>query len=132
MNIEIFVSTRGDDSNPGTMTQPVKTVTQVLWLYRLKSQSGSQGVVYLRAGTFYLSEPVILGPEDSNLVITAYQDEQVTISGGKVYEFAGLWDEIVDEMGSLLPGVNAINDSDINPEETHGKLHPKIRINVST
>ena len=120
--IEIFVSTSGDDSNPGTMSSPVQSISQALRLYRLRSQPGSGGMVYLRAGTFYLSETVKLGPEDSGLTITAYQDEKVTISGGRSYTFAGLWTEVINEMGPIVAGISAINDSDVRPGASDGKV----------
>jgi hypothetical protein len=38
--------------------------------------------LYLRAGTFYLSATVNLGPADSGLTISAYNGEEVWVSGG--------------------------------------------------
>lgn len=119
--VEIFVSTNGNDANPGTISEPVKSISQAVRLYRLLSKPGLGGVVYLRAGTFYLSETLVLGPEDSLLTITAYEDEKVTISGGRSYTFAGLWTEIVNEMGPVMSGVSAINDSGLKPGESNWK-----------
>ena len=117
--IEIFVSTSGNDSNPGTMSSPVQSISQALRLYRFRSHSGTGGVVYLRAGTFYLSETVELGPVDSGLTITAYQDEKVTISGGRSYDFT--WKEVVNEMGPIMQGISAISDSDVSPGQSNWK-----------
>ena len=117
--IEIFVSTSGDDGNPGTMSSPVQSISQALRLYRLRSQPVSGGMVYLRAGTFYLSETVKLGPEDSGLTITAYQGEKVTISGGRSYDFT--WKEVVNKMGPIMQGVSTINDSDVAPGQSNWK-----------
>ena len=105
--VTIYVdANKGSDSNPGTLGEPVKTVMQGVRLYRLHSVSGQQGIIYLRAGTYYLSETISLGPEDSNLVISGYQNEKATISGGKEYTFD--WKAVVSEMGPIMPGVNAI------------------------
>ena len=106
--LQIFVSTSGNDSNPGSINAPVKSLEQALRLYRLLARPGSGGVVYLRAGTFYLDKALELGPEDSGLTITAYQDEKVTISGGRTYEFAS-WKEVVNDMSPVMTGVDAVS-----------------------
>ena len=100
-------ASKGIDSNPGTLTQPVKTVMHAVKLSRVQRVAGQQGIIYLRAGTYYLSNTVSLGPEDSNLIISGYSDESATVSGGKEYKFD--WVKVVDEMGPIMPGVNAIN-----------------------
>ena len=97
---------KGNDSNPGTLARPVKTVLQAVKLSRLQREAGQQGLVYLRAGTYYLSETISLGQEDSDLVISGYPNEKATVSGGKEYKFD--WVKVVDEMGPIMPGVNAI------------------------
>ena len=119
--VQIYVdATNGDDGNPGTIDKPVKTVQQAVSLYRLKSEAGGvQGIIYLREGTYFLTETINLGPEDSNLVITGYGDEKATISGGRMYSFE--WEEITNEIGPLQAGVNAMNDSSVDPGESNGK-----------
>ena len=102
--LQFFVSTSGNDSNPGSINAPVKSLEQALRLYRLLARPGSRGVMYLRAGTFYLKETLELGPEDSGLTITAYQDEKVTVSGGRSYEFA-TWKEVVNDISPVMTGV---------------------------
>ena len=97
---------KGNDSNQGTLARPVKTVLQAVKLSRLQREAGQQGLVYLRAGTYYLSETVSLGTEDSDLVISGYPNEKATVSGGKEYKFD--WVKVVDKMGPIMPGVNAI------------------------
>jgi hypothetical protein len=94
----------GNDSNPGTLNRPVKTIMQAVKLSRAKS--GQQRVIYLRRGTYYLTETINLGTEDSNLVISGYPEEVATVSGGREYKFD--WVNVVDEMGPIMPGVNAI------------------------
>ena len=112
--VTIYVdANKGSDSNPGTLGEPVKTVMQGVRLYRLHSVSGQQGIIYLRAGTYYLSETISLDPEDSNLVISGYQNEKATISGGKEYTFD--WKAVVNEMGPIMPGVNAIYGATSGP-----------------
>ena len=96
---------KGSDSNPGTLAQPVKTVMQGVRLSRMRDYN-IEGLIYLRAGTYYLTESIRLAPEDSNLVVSGYPNEKVTISGGKEYKFD--WKQVVKEMGPIMPGVNAI------------------------
>jgi len=75
----IFVdAVQGSDSNPGTITAPLKTIGKAV---TLSETSGSKSIV-LRAGTFYLPETIQLGPQDSSLSFTAYNGEEVWISGG--------------------------------------------------
>ena len=100
-------ASKGNDSNPGTETLPVKTVMQAVKLSRLQRQAGQQALIYLRAGTYYLPETITLGPEDSNLVISGYPNEKATVSGGREYKFD--WVKIVDDMGDLMPGINAVD-----------------------
>ena len=106
--LQFFVSTSGNDSNPGSINAPVKSLEQALRLYRLLARPGSRGVMYLRAGTFYLKETLELGPEDSGLTITAYQDEKVTVSGGRSYEFA-TWKEVVNDISPVMTGVDSVS-----------------------
>lgn len=107
-SLDIYVdASRGNDSNPGTLTSPVKTVMQAVKLSRLNRQNQQQVVIYLRGGTYYLSQTIELGPEDSNTAVVGYSGETATVSGGREYQFD--WVKVVDEMGPLMPGVNAIN-----------------------
>lgn len=40
--------------------------------------------IYLRKGVFYLDNSVNLGPQDSYLTFSNYNDEEVEINGGKL------------------------------------------------
>ena len=71
-----------DDGNQnGTMQSPFLTIGYAVNITR--KQSGPS-TIFLRKGTFYLDSTIELGPSDSGLTITNYQDEEVWISGGKV------------------------------------------------
>ena len=107
--VEVYVDVKsGDDSNPGTIDKPLKTLAQAVKLSRFKAVSEQQKIIYMRSGVYFLTEAIELGPTDSNLVISGYKDEQITISGGKLYHFLGIWKEIVNEMGPLEPGITAV------------------------
>ena len=119
--VTIYVdANKGSDSNPGTLGEPVKTVMQGVRLYRLHSVSGQQGIIYLRAGTYYLSETISLGPEDSNLVISGYQNEKATISGGKEYTFD--WKLVTNQTSHIVAGVNTINQTVTVPGTSNGPV----------
>ncbi len=78
----VYVSPSGDDSAEGDIDSPLKSPKAAL--DRLVGAGG--GVVYLRAGTYKLSEPLSIGEvhsgtDKSPLFISAYKDESVTITG---------------------------------------------------
>ena len=107
--MEVYVSaTDGDDTNAGTLNEPVQTMQRAVEIYRSREISVPGGVIYVRGGTYYLTETLNLGPEDNNLIITGYKDEKVVISGGKEYVFTGNWREVVNEMGPDMEGVDAV------------------------
>jgi len=64
---------KGSDSNSGTQDSPLKTIAAGV------AKAASGGTVYLRQGTFYLSETVSV---PSGVTISAYQKEEVVVSGG--------------------------------------------------
>ena len=75
-----YVSTNGNDSHPGTIRKPFKTIQKAL------SQGGNHTEIILKQGIYYLGEPLILSPENikmESLKIQAEEGEKVIISGGK-------------------------------------------------
>lgn len=85
----IFVSPSGNDSNPGTIDQPLKTVTAARNKVRTMNDNMSSDItVYLRAGTYYQEQTLTFTKEDSatngfTITYTPYNNELVTISGGR-------------------------------------------------
>ena len=88
---EVFVSPDGDDDNYGTKSSPVRTLERAARLARRSRRSDPEArtTVYLRGGTYYRSQPLVLGPEDSggrysdaDVVWKAYNSERPVISGG--------------------------------------------------
>lgn len=69
----------GNDRNPGTESQPFKTIDAALNATR-QTDAGKNTIV-LRNGTFYQASTVTLGIQDSGLTIQAYPNETVWISG---------------------------------------------------
>jgi PDZ domain-containing protein len=88
----IVVGPNGDDRNPGTALQPLRTFSAAqLRVRELKKQSAGELTVYFRAGTYHLSETIVFTPEDSGLqeapiVYTSYPGEHAILSGGNRIE----------------------------------------------
>ena len=84
---ELFVSSEGDDSNPGTIDAPVKTIAKgVELLKELKYEKGA--ALYLRGGNYSVSDTVtlsnIIGSKEYPVFISNYNNEKVVLSGGTV------------------------------------------------
>eukprot|EP00750_Incisomonas_marina_P033658 INCI9923.3.p1 GENE.INCI9923.3~~INCI9923.3.p1 ORF type:complete len:923 (-),score=130.23 INCI9923.3:2785-5553(-) len=92
----------GDDSNPGTVAQPLKTVAAGV----AKARGTAAKTVELRAGTYYLGGAVSLTEDDSGLTIQNYVGEEVWLSGAA--PISNLQWEVV------LPGRNASME-DVHP-----------------
>lgn len=74
---------KGSDSNPGSMSSPFKTISKAVMAVR--SAGSSDGtVIMLRAGTFYLTDTIMLDEQLSGLTIQNYPGEEAIVSGGKV------------------------------------------------
>ena len=85
-DIEIYVDAEnGNDGNTGDITHPLQSIKAAVELSR--KQSGSGITIYLRNGTYYLTETVELNAVDSGLTLAGYKDEKAMISGGKLFKF---------------------------------------------
>ena len=99
---------QGNDDNPGTPSQPVKTINAAVRIYRFKKKSISdQGLISLAPGTYYLSETISLTSDDSNLVICGDGYESTFISGGKNYTFN--WNTYKKEMGPIENNLSIVS-----------------------
>jgi hypothetical protein len=83
---QIFVAPTGNDANPGTLEKPLATLQRAQRAAR-KAAGREAATVFLREGTYYLPETLILTAEDSGakaapVVYRAYEKEQAVISGG--------------------------------------------------
>ena len=91
----IYVAPDGHDSNPGTCQRPCATLEQARILAAAISRNECQGIhVLVRAGTYYLSQPLVFastdsGSQDCPVIFQAYPGEQPVISGG--YRIDGPW-----------------------------------------
>lgn len=88
MSVKFYISPQGDDCNPGTFEKPFKSIGYAQSQVRECDELGKHPItIYLRAGTYYLEQPIIFTSEDSGtpdspVTYTAYQSEKVIISGG--------------------------------------------------
>lgn len=75
----IFVSPTGDDSAPGTLAAPVRSVQRAV---DSAASSGKKHVV-LRGGVHYLQDTLSLEAKHSGLTIMSHPREKAEMSGGK-------------------------------------------------
>lgn len=86
---EIHVSTTGSDSNPGTKSEPLKTLAAAQQgVRKLKTTDRGTITVLLARGTWYLPETLVLTAEDSGtkdapVTYAAVEGEKVVLSGGQ-------------------------------------------------
>jgi len=75
----LYVAIQGNDAHPGTKEQPFATVERGVEATR--ALPGPHKIL-IRPGTYYLTRPLDLDPEDSGLSIEG-EGEGVVISGGR-------------------------------------------------
>jgi hypothetical protein len=84
----IYVSPSGDDANPGTRDQPVRSLARARDLVRAMTQTMSTDVfVWVGGGTYRLTEPLVLSEADSgtgghDVIYASMSSERPVISGG--------------------------------------------------
>ncbi|MGH7967713.1 MAG: hypothetical protein ACREIC_03190 [Limisphaerales bacterium] len=91
-----FVATNGNDNWSGTNAWanstraegPFATLPRALaasraWRHAFHATNNTVRIV-LREGVYYLTEPLVLTPEDSGLVLAAYPNEKPVLSGGRL------------------------------------------------
>jgi hypothetical protein len=82
-----YVSPTGSDDNPGTSNAPFRTIVKARDVVRTVNDDMSEDLhVYLRGGTYRLSEAIRFGPEDSaknghRIYYEAYPGETPVLSG---------------------------------------------------
>jgi hypothetical protein len=84
--MSFYVSPNGNDHNPGTIDQPLRSLQKALEMSRLNKDG--KVTVYLREGTYYLDNPIVFTPEDSRelhtaMNIRAYESEKAIVSGAR-------------------------------------------------
>lgn len=82
-----FVSTKGNDNNPGSIKKSFASIEGAKIAVSKIEKKDKPIYVYLREGTYFLSQPIKFLPEDSGsrlapVIYCPYKDENVVISGG--------------------------------------------------
>jgi hypothetical protein len=86
--VTFFVAPDGDDNAAGTMEKPFRTPAHARDAVRKAKRPDSPATVYLRGGSYFLAEPLVLTPEDSGtekgpVTWAAHGDEKPVLSGGR-------------------------------------------------
>jgi hypothetical protein len=84
---DIYVSPTGNDGAAGTLAAPLATLTAARDKADQLKATNPPVTIYLRAGTYYLTAPVVFGPANSGtanapIVYRSYPGEKAIISGG--------------------------------------------------
>ncbi|MCY2995286.1 MAG: PDZ domain-containing protein [Planctomycetota bacterium] len=84
---EYYVAPAGADANSGTVEKPFLTLPRAQQAAREARAKGQPVTIFLRTGTYYLTEPLVLTPADSGtresaVIYQAYPHETPVISGG--------------------------------------------------
>src|SRR5436190_21218184 len=92
-SLVFFVATNGNDEWSGKMGDPTPskgdgpfaTIPRGLRAAREARQKtpGAAATIFIRSGTYFLAEPLILVPGDSGLSLAAYRNERPILSGGR-------------------------------------------------
>ncbi len=112
--VEVYVAINGDDGDPGTKSEPFRTLERARDAIRKLKHSDPNAAgytVWLRGGAYYRTDAFELSAEDSGrekarVTYRAYEGEHVRISGGKPIprdEFRPVKDPSV--LARLEPGV---------------------------
>src|SRR3954468_3774756 len=88
-----FIAPNGNDAwsgglaspNRQRMDGPFATVARALRAVRENRARGIEqdGNIVIRGGVYFLDKPLVIGPEDTGVVLSAYRNEKPIISGGR-------------------------------------------------
>lgn len=78
----VYVSPDGDDANPGTIAEPLATITAARDALAGRTSAEETGTVWIRGGEYVLDDAITLsGEENSWVTYAAYRGEHVEITG---------------------------------------------------
>jgi len=83
-NQPVYVSTKGNDTNDGSLKHPLLTLEKARDVIRQKKQSGEKEPfsILLRGGDYYFTQTIEFEAQDQNLSIAPYKNEKVRFTGG--------------------------------------------------
>lgn len=89
-NLELFVSTQGEEGNPGTIEDPFPTIAEALRKVAAISREQDKAItINVRGGSYYLKTPLVIDrsvwkSSKNKLTIKGYRNEKAKLLGGKV------------------------------------------------
>jgi len=90
-----YVSVLGKDSNKGSLSEPFATIQKAQRVVREKKKNNSNGIfsIFIRQGRYFVDSSIVFDSSDSGtkenpIVYSAYQNEEVHITGGVSIPFA--------------------------------------------
>ena len=116
-DLSLYVSTTGDDNNPGTINQPFKTIYKARDYIRANKTTTASGnvTVNLRGGEYFLPDTFKLEAQDSatdghTIIYQSYAGENATLSGGRKLTDWTLHDSTKNIYKSFV-GTNGVKDN---------------------
>ena len=112
----IFVdAARGDDSNPGTQQQPLRTLGRSV----LMAKSTANATILLRGGV-YETDTVLIDAANNGLTIQNYEGEPVTVSGGRAFRVPrSSWRPYIQRQGwDVQPNQNNVYGQALSMADT--------------
>lgn len=109
---DLVVAPDGDDSNPGSVDAPLKTLERAKEILKAKKASNSEtATVWFREGTYIIKDTVEFTSADkSNVLYRSYPDEKVSFSGAK--EISGWSETVINGVAAFVTEVKIESDSD--------------------
>ena len=109
---DIIVAPDGDDSNPGTAEQPLKTPEGAKEKAKeLKDTVDGTVTVWFREGTYTLTKPLEFTADDlENVLYRSYPDEDVSFMGAK--EISGWSETVINGVDAFVTDVPVKSDDD--------------------
>jgi hypothetical protein len=121
--IDVYVSPLGNDSNSGTLSKPLKTPEAAF--KKVGALSQKEVAIHLRAGTYYLNQPLILKSTDvkgKNVLIESYKDEKVILSAGR--KLAPKWEKHNDKIWKAKVSGHDFEMLFVNGKQQHLARYP--------
>jgi hypothetical protein len=83
----LWVTAGGDDRNPGTEEQPLRTIGRARDFVRTMNHDMTDDITVFIGGEHHVGQPIVFGPEDSgtngfNIVYVAAPGDRPVVSGG--------------------------------------------------
>ena len=127
--VQLHVSPHGDDSGTGSKQQPFATLQRAQTEARIAAKLGNPVHVWVREGTYYLSETLRFLPEDSGsadalVIYEAAPGEKVIISGAMKLDLQwSAYEGEIKQSKSVPPGLK-LDQLFVNGRQMHMARYP--------